>query len=227
MPICHFNPLLSPPSVSSHPPHHMGMRQQQQQQQAPPMTTPPHPPQHHPQPATNQLLESANTERAGGPTPPTTTTQSPRPADAQTIVDSWEDIDDEAPTADRQSQPSLASTESRLPSAKETVAGKSENGTQESTDNTERPELKLQSATEAGTSATAATTTATATSSSSSSSSSSSKKQPSPNLTKAPKGEVPQPPQRSEDDKENLNVIFIGHVGKPGGWLCRASGQWL
>lgn len=221
-----YNPI----QVPSHPSQHMGMRQQQQ---APAMTTPPipHQPQHQNHPSSNQALDP-NTECSVGHTP--STTQS-RVAEIQNTVDSWEDIADEAlppPNISRQPQPSLT-TDSRPPPAEDITTRKSDNGLLESRENAEKAETKL--ALESAEVATSATSSSSSIGSGSGGGSSN-KKQPSPNLAaKSSKLEASkptpssQPPQRSKDDKENLNVIFIGHVdaGKStiGGHVMYLTGQ--
>jgi hypothetical protein len=141
-------------------------------------------------------------------------------------VESWEDIADENPPADASRGPQTAETRLQDPAAGKIASESSP----ESKVIAEKAEAKLAPPETAAVTSSPSSNGSTTTSSTSSSSS---KKQPSPNLTKSSKGDsskassLSQPPQRSEDDKENLNVVFIGHVGK-GVWLLsreRANDQ--
>lgn len=123
-------------------------------------------------------------------------------------LDSWEDIEDEPSSSDTLRQPQPVPAESAI---KEVVAvDKMVEKTVPQEDPVVEDKIPVLET---------PPTSATSSSSSINSTSSSNKKIPSPNLSKGSKLEsskvnVSAPPPKTEDDKENINVIFIGHVGK-------------
>ncbi len=123
-------------------------------------------------------------------------------------VDSWEDIDDEVSETSRQPlHPASPAESAKLTSAVSESASEMTLAEETTTEQSvEDNKLEI------------ADTAATSSSSSIGSTGSSNRKNPSPNLSKTAKMEVVSRPAATvlppPDNKENLNVIFIGHVGK-------------
>lgn len=187
------------------PPHHHHAipppyQQQQQQHVAPPPHKQNQNPTQAPPTASAELAALCNNKDGRGSPP---------------AVDSWEDIADDAnETSREQSHPTESAESAKVDSP--TASTKSQEVTKIKENSTTGSTERL-----AVDSKTVDAEAATSSSSSIGSTGSSSRKIPSPNLMKSAKSDTAgkpsstlQPPPKTKDDKENLNVIFIGHVGE-------------